>query len=100
MGDPGPAAAESAKPQRLMGTSKGYAAPTGGQWTKLKRDDSRFARDVELGLPAPSQPDPRSGNLLAPIVAVLGGAAALARAAAVCARARRCCDAWSGAAGG
>ncbi len=66
-----------------MGTSKGYAAPTGGQWTKLKRDVSRFARDVELGLPAPSQPDPRIGNLLAQLVAVLGGAAALSRAAGV-----------------
>lgn len=64
-----------------MGTSKGYSAPTGGEWTKLKRDVSRFSRDAELGVPTPAQPDPRIGNLLAQLISALGGAASIAHAA-------------------
>lgn len=66
-----------------MGTSKGYVAPTGGSWTKLKRDVSRFARDVGAGPPPsapPDRPNPRIGDLLAQLVAALGGASVVASA--------------------
>lgn len=62
-----------------MGTSKGYSAPTGGEWTKLKRDVSRFSRDVELG--TAGQPGPRIGDFLGQLVSALGGAASIAHAA-------------------
>lgn len=63
-----------------MGTSKSYAAPTGGTWTKLKRDVSRFARGAG-DAPPPLTPDPRIANFLAQLIAAFGGAAAIAHAA-------------------
>jgi hypothetical protein len=61
-----------------MGTSKGYSAPTGGAWTKLKRDVSRFARGDS---PPRKTPDPRIGNFLSELIVALGGSAAIAHAA-------------------
>src|SRR6266852_3589960 len=63
----------------LMGTSRGYTAPTNGNWPRLKREVTRFgvngseAPDPE-GRYSPTLPAlPAAGQLLASYIRTYGG---------------------------
>lgn len=61
-----------------MGTSKGYSMPTGGEWTPLKKEATKFAKS-ETGAAGESNFTPNlPADLLRRYVGVLGGASGIA----------------------
>jgi hypothetical protein len=60
-----------------MGTSKGYGMPTGGAWTPLKNEASRFAKEVGGGSGVSVGVSP--GRLVGNYIAALGGSGDISR---------------------